>query len=212
MPRSIDHQIGSAPAPNQRQNAKAKTRQAIIKAAEQLFSKQGIEETHAEEIARRAKVGVGTIYLHFGDKNGLLREILLQAADELYRRLQQVYERPPLPPAAPPIGQVETLVGYIEERGRLAAMVLGLLASGQQPAISLLDRFVEQMRQHILDGQASQVYRRDIDASLAARAALQMDLGLLAWWAADPRRAPRDELITTLAKIHSSGLAAPDAG
>ena len=188
MDQSVRSKTESVQAPNQRQAAKAETRRVIMKAAGQLFSRQGIDGTHAEEIARKAGVGVGTIYLHFGDKNGLLREILLEAAQEL--------------DGAP----VETFVRYIQAHGRLAGLVLGLMLSGHAAAKAMLERAVEQMEQHIRDGQEQGIYRRDINPQLAARAEVHANLGLLAWWADDPRRASREEIVATLANFRTAVL------
>lgn len=202
----MDTKIKGDGAPNLRQSAKAKTRNAIMKAAQQLFSKQGVDETRAEDIARRAKVGVGTIYLHFGDKEGLLREILLEAAGELYKRVQEVYQGPAISRSVLAGAYVQTLVEYVEERGRTAGLVLGLMISGQQTTRPMLDRAIEQVEEHIRNGQQRGFYRRDLDPRLAARAQVQMSLGLLAWWADDPRRAAREDIVATLTKMGSSAL------
>jgi AcrR family transcriptional regulator len=206
MDKSLDTKAQPVHSRNLRQTQKAKTRHTIMKAAKELFSRQGIEETRAEEIARRAKVGVGTIYLHFGDKNGLLRDILLEAADDLYQRILQVYQSPPTSPLQLARAHVEQLVRYIEENGRISGLVLGLIISGHPSAVPMLNRAVEQVEKHIIDGQEKGIYRQDINPQLAARAETQMNLGLLAWWAADVGRASREEIIDTLAKFRLSGL------
>jgi len=46
-------------------------RERIIRAAERLFSSRRYHEVTLEEVARTAKVGKGTIYLHFQDKDDL---------------------------------------------------------------------------------------------------------------------------------------------
>ena len=204
MDQSSGSKTKIVPDVNQRQAGKAKTRRAIMKAAGQLFSKNGIDQTHAEEIARKAGVGVGTIYLHFGDKDGLLREILLEAADELDASIQQIYQDPAASPLAG--AYAETIARYIEAHGRMAGLVLGLMLSGQAAAKAMLERAVGQMEQHILDGQEKGIYRRDVNPRLAARAEVHRNLGLLAWWADDPRRASREEIVGTLANLRSSGL------
>ena len=55
-----------------RQDSKAETRRLLMKAGRDLFAEKGFTETYAGEIAQRAGMAVGTIYLHFGDKEGLL--------------------------------------------------------------------------------------------------------------------------------------------
>jgi TetR/AcrR family fatty acid metabolism transcriptional regulator len=50
------------------QKKKQQKRKAILQAALQIFITQGYHEAKITEIARRAKVADGTIYLYFKDK------------------------------------------------------------------------------------------------------------------------------------------------
>ncbi|MHC1786543.1 MAG: TetR/AcrR family transcriptional regulator [Christensenellales bacterium] len=54
------------------------TMNRIIKAAEQLFGKRGYHNTSMNEIATRAKVALGTIYIYFDDKYSLYCHLLTQ--------------------------------------------------------------------------------------------------------------------------------------
>lgn len=54
----------------------AERRQAIIDAALVEFSAKGFAASRLEDIAKRAKVGKGTIYLHFFDKEALFQELV----------------------------------------------------------------------------------------------------------------------------------------
>jgi len=201
-----------AQSTNKRKAGKAQTRQMIMRAARELFSRQGFMETSAEEIALQAKVGVGTIYSHFGDKDGLLREILLEAADDVYQRIGLVYQNSSASPLELARAHVETLVSYIEENGKTSSFVLSMMLSGHPTARPMLNRVVEQVEQNILQGQGMGFYRRDIQPHLAARAETQMNLGLLAWWAENPHRAAREEIIETLTRFRFSGLHANQPG
>jgi AcrR family transcriptional regulator len=69
------------PAPRLRQDA-ARNRDRIITAACEVFAEHGVE-AGVEEIARRAGVGVGTLYRRFPTKDHLLRQI----AEDLLRHL-----------------------------------------------------------------------------------------------------------------------------
>lgn len=196
----------SKPKLQTRSANKTTTRRAIMSAAETLFSSKGFEETHAEEIAEKAGVAVGTIYLHFGDKEGLLREVLLEATEELRQRIARVYltsshDMEPLVRA-----QVKTIVEYIEEHKKLSVFVLNALIGGHPVARSMVERAIAQVESSIRSAQVQGDCRDDIDSHLAARAQVQMNLGLLAWWARDPRRATRESVIDTLTKFLSTGL------
>lgn len=57
------------------QSRSLKTRAALIRAAGKEFSRHGYAEATAKSIACAAKVGTGTFYHYFPDKDALLREI-----------------------------------------------------------------------------------------------------------------------------------------
>jgi AcrR family transcriptional regulator len=61
---------------NGRQEQSAARRDAILAAALDEFSARGFAATRLEDIAKRAGVAKGTIYLHFADKEKLFEEII----------------------------------------------------------------------------------------------------------------------------------------
>src|SRR3954465_6174363 len=52
-----------------------RNRTAIVKAARAVFAKYG-RDAQMDDVARRAKVGVGTLYRHFPTKDALLAAIV----------------------------------------------------------------------------------------------------------------------------------------
>ena len=54
-----------------------------MKAAVACFEKHGYEETTTAEIARRARIAVGTFYLYFADKRAILLELLDGTINEI---------------------------------------------------------------------------------------------------------------------------------
>lgn len=55
------------------------TRRHILDAAEQHFLTHGYAGTRVEEVAAAAHVSVGTVYLHYGNKEGLYSAVLVRA-------------------------------------------------------------------------------------------------------------------------------------
>lgn len=74
--RASETKVVSAPLakPNRAERA-AERRQAIIEAAMEEFISRGFAATRLDDIAKRAGVAKGTIYLHFKDKEDLLRQL-----------------------------------------------------------------------------------------------------------------------------------------
>lgn len=58
------------------ENPLSEKQQAILKAAEDLFTKKGFVETPTAEIAKKAQVTEKTLFKHFPKKDDLLRRIL----------------------------------------------------------------------------------------------------------------------------------------
>ncbi len=80
-------------------------RQAILDAALATFSERGVEATTIDDIRRRSGASVGSIYHHFGDKEGL--------ADALYVEGVRDYQR----------AFVETLAGHDDAEPGVKALV-----------------------------------------------------------------------------------------
>jgi AcrR family transcriptional regulator len=72
----------------------AERRQAIIDAALEEFISRGFTATRLDDVAKRAGVAKGTIYLHFKDKESMFEELIRTALVPLIGRLH----------APPPIG------------------------------------------------------------------------------------------------------------
>ena len=75
------------PKPNRAERA-AERRQAIIDAALDEFIARGFTATRLDDIARRAGVAKGTIYLHFKDKESMFEELIRTAIVPLVGRMQ----------------------------------------------------------------------------------------------------------------------------
>jgi TetR/AcrR family transcriptional regulator len=75
-----------------------RTIEAVLQAAEQLFSKRSLAEVTMEEIATAAGVAVGSVYNHFGSKGGLHAALVERAldTDRYYMDLAYVPGRSPV--------------------------------------------------------------------------------------------------------------------
>ncbi len=76
----------------------ARTRAAILDAAERVFRVEGYRGARMEDIAEAADVAVGSIYTHFGNKDGLYHALAERSAELFGRYMEQAYtaDRTPL--------------------------------------------------------------------------------------------------------------------
>jgi AcrR family transcriptional regulator len=59
-----------------RQQQKDETRSLILSSAQILLTERGFEAMNTRAVAERARVGVGTVFLHFPDKGALIEALL----------------------------------------------------------------------------------------------------------------------------------------
>jgi len=77
--RRSGHRVGRRPQPKTAERRKARSlakREAILAAALDEFSASGFAAARLDDVARRAGVAKGTIYLYFRDKESLFQELI----------------------------------------------------------------------------------------------------------------------------------------
>src|SRR5688500_9169077 len=119
-------QTGRAAKPPNRAARAAQRRAAIIAAGLDEFIARGFAATRLDDVAKRAGVAKGTIYLHFKDKESMFEELIRTAIVPLVVRLGSA----PPPPGASVRDMVEAFAKtFIEEvattrRGDLVRLIV----------------------------------------------------------------------------------------
>jgi AcrR family transcriptional regulator len=96
----------------------ARNREALIRAAQQLVDRCGVEAVTTEAVAEAAGVGKGTVFRRFGSRAGLMAALLDQVESDWQASV--IGGPPPLGPGAPPR---ERLMAF--GRSRLEQSILG---------------------------------------------------------------------------------------
>lgn len=82
-----DAEVASERSP--REDAKELFRLALLNAAEQVFAEQGYQGAHIQQIAKRARVAVGTVYNHFAQKEDILVELVRDRVQQIWKAFQR---------------------------------------------------------------------------------------------------------------------------
>lgn len=183
-------------AASRRAEKSALRRAAILEAALDEFSARGFAATRLDDVAKRANVAKGTIYLHFADKEALFQELVRAMIGPIVAGLEQ------LPPPDVPVRMVlEGMIGafvsdiYGTRRREVARLII--TEGARFPAIAefyyreIVERAMAAMRRLIERGLA----RGEIDhAALAKFPQLVMAPGIVAlvWSGLFERFAPLD--------------------
>jgi AcrR family transcriptional regulator len=88
----------------------------VVAAAREAFAAGGAS-TSLEEIARRAEVGIGTLYRHFPNRQALLEAVYVDEVEALCRSAADLAE---LPPWEALVGWLHRFVAYMATKQALA--------------------------------------------------------------------------------------------
>jgi AcrR family transcriptional regulator len=86
-PKPVSPAAAAPKPPSNRAERAAERRAAIIEAALDEFIARGFTATRIDDVAKRAGVAKGTIYLHFKDKESMFEELIRTALVPLIGRL-----------------------------------------------------------------------------------------------------------------------------
>lgn len=93
----------------------ARNRRAILDAAAELLAERGVGNVSIEQIAAAAGVGKGTVFHRFGNRAGLLGDLVMERAESLRQAITS--GEPPLGPGAP---ARERLIAFFDAWADLA--------------------------------------------------------------------------------------------
>ncbi|MBJ7354665.1 MAG: TetR/AcrR family transcriptional regulator [Thermoleophilaceae bacterium] len=159
------------------------TAEAIITAAEKLFVEQGYHATRVSEVARLADVSIGSIYVHYENKEGLYGALIERALDIQALYVDAVLDSEEIPDIEKVIALGEAYLQFFREHpDHFQMLMLPAESIPEEAARSPLARQIAlrgaaqraKLAQAIANCVAAGVMRDDVDPERAANF----------WWAA----------------------------
>lgn len=156
-----------SPLPRRERNKQEK-RGRIVAAGRALFSRKGFAATTTAEIAVRAGIGSGTLFLYFASKEELLVEIFREQMDGVVDRAFAT-----LPKRAPLLDEIAHVYGamvvFHERDPELArAFVKEMLFAGEATTARVVE-FIERLAERIAARVALRQGRGELDAAVSAK-------------------------------------------
>jgi AcrR family transcriptional regulator len=175
----------TAPARKPRADS-ARNRQLLIDTAKQGFSEVGLNVS-LEEIARRAGVGIGTLYRHFPSREAVVEAVYRREVEQLAEAVPQLLQTSPAGEALHK--WMHLFVDYIATKRVIApslATAAGRTSALYATSAELITRAVSTLLKRAV---ASGDVRKDIDPSDLLRALVGVSYGNPdAGWEASARR------------------------
>jgi len=191
-----ENEIVSETPANGHRTRRLETRRRLLEAGTELFAEGGVRAATSTAIARRAGVATGTFYLHFPDKHALFEELVDAALEEMRPRADP--ERAGVSADASMRRDLERMLEVAQRRRNLIRAVFDRGESS-----GLAERVQDRLARAFEERYARVFHERGIalhpGAAAQARAALLVRV--IAWWAEEPARAERDEIIEVLMEL-----------
>ena len=142
----------------------------ILRAATEVFASKGYFEARMTDVAKRAEVADGTLYLYFEGKEHLLLSIFDDVLGRFIKRLEDE-----IADLDDPVAKLRVMVRlHLETLGRdpALAQVLQIETRHSRRFMSVFTRgklgeYLNLLRRIIEEGQESGAFRRDISPGLA---------------------------------------------
>jgi AcrR family transcriptional regulator len=153
----------------------------VLAAAREAFAEGG-ESTALEEIARRAGVGIGTLYRHFPNRQALLEALYLEEVEEVCRSAAEQLDG--ADPWEALNGWFERFIGYLATKQALAAELLNYLDRDAQLFRSCRVALFEAGEPLLRRAQEDGVVRPDVEIADV----VQMVMGIAKVPTGDPQQ------------------------
>ena len=195
---------------NKRKGAAPDKRDRILKAAVKVFAKNGFYATRVSEIAKRAGVADGTIYLYFKNKDDVLITIFEEGINQLLTILGKVAESDE--PFEKRITRIiELQLGLLEEQRDLAEVITVNLRQSsrllKQYATPLFTQYIDVIAGVVRQGQEEGAFRQDLNPRVVARSLFgALDAILLTWALGEGDPAALRKAATHCASLFLEGL------
>jgi AcrR family transcriptional regulator len=190
--------------------SRTETRRRLVDAATRLFAKDGLHGVTSHDIAHQAGVAAGTFYLHFADKAALFREVVFEAALKLRARIERAGAASP-DPGVVVRARAGELLAFAEENRSLVQILFGRNHEAAGVGVDVLEFLAEEIERSLRARGSAGLLAQGLDPAVAAQALVGMRARIVAWWAEEPGRIPREAVIESLSRVQISGVYRPGA-
>lgn len=179
------------------------TARHLLEAARAVLATKGYHGTKIVDIARAARVGVGTFYLYYPTKEALFLELVEDTVARLKIELDAVRAT-----VTDPIEHARTraltFFRFASDNRELFRIVFGHGASFHDVVRRCQHMFIRDMQDSLEVGMSSGAFRTS-DAAVWAQAMIGMSLQVVSWWI-DQEGVPIEEVAGALSDLALHGI------
>ena len=137
-------------------------REAILVAAVDIFAERGVDIA-LDEVARRADVGIATLYRHFPSREALIAGAYLREIDKLCEGVDELLSK--RPPDRALALWMQRFVGYVAGKPGMALALKSIVSATDAAALQAShDRIYAAIARLVAAGERAGLFRTDIAA------------------------------------------------
>ena len=144
-----------------------RNREQLLEVASDAFRECGVDAS-LEEIARRAGVGIGTLYRHFPSRDALLEAVFRRDVEQVADSAEELLRE--LPPDRALDEWMRSFVNYVAGKKGLATHLKTVLSADSPLFVYAHERMNASMRGLVLAAAAAGAIREDVDPADLLRA------------------------------------------
>ena len=137
--------------------------QRLLSAATAVFAERSADDASLEEVARRAGVGIGTLYRHFPNRQALLEAVYREQVDVLRDKAEQLSEA--ADPSAALAEWLRALISFGRTKRSLTSALLATLDKDSELLSTCSVLMRESATTLLARAQQAGVVRADTDAT-----------------------------------------------
>ncbi len=183
---------------------RARTRDALLRAAKHLLATKGFHATKIADIAAAADVGTGTFYLHFPTKDALFTDLARETAMQLKEEMDQA-KAPYADRRDKARVATETFFRFAGSHRDVFKILFGHSAQFDALLRELHELFIEDAEENYTAGVAERVFA-PMRPAIVANAIVGMLSQLVSWWI-DHRDVSIEEITQTTQRLLMNGTA-----
>jgi len=195
---------------------KQQTRQKILDAAQSVFALYGYDGASVAQIAQKAEVSKGALYVHFATKEDLFRQILLG-----YVQRRSAITAAGLGPNVPLRAAIEQIIEgawTIHQDGSSCSLLsteffalAGRSDWGREAMASIFSHCSSALVAFLDQAKARGEVRLDVDSQIAARLMLAVHDGLVLQWQSQPECINPDDYLAPMAEMIFNFVRVPES-
>jgi AcrR family transcriptional regulator len=196
--RMVSHNLSPQSTISRAGSRSSGTRELILDTATEAFGRSGYHGVKISRLCQQANIANGTFYLHFADKDALYSAVMSRAMQAFLRELATASAEPSVDQAARDMRDLNIILDFASRHPWLAIAVARGRYDEDGQSSDFQKMIVAQRSAEIERQQKNGVFRKDIDAKIAAHAEGAVTTELIILHISDPEQFPRDVIIEQL--------------